>query len=132
MLRKKVCISGSMITKGQGWGTELNAKEHEGILGGSQVFYILIWRWLYSTMLCGGIGHDLRDLSSPTRDWTLVPRQWKYRVLINGPPGNSQQYAFKKWILLNTNYTSVNETLSTTNIKKIYMATYQDNNKLLC
>ena len=39
---------------------------------------------------------------------------------------------FKKWILLNINYTSVNETLSTTNIKKIYMATYQDNNKLLC
>ena len=123
MLREKVCISGSMITKGQGWGTELNAKEREGILEAVKCS---------SSMLCGGIGHDLRDLSSPTRDWTLVPRQWKYRVLINGPPGNSQQYAFKKWILLNINYTSVNETLSTINIKKIYIATYQDNSKLLC
>ena len=32
MLREKVCISGSVITTGQGWGTELNAKEREGIL----------------------------------------------------------------------------------------------------
>ena len=31
----------------------------------------------------------LWDLSSPTRDWTPGPQQWKGEVLTTGPPGNS-------------------------------------------
>jgi hypothetical protein len=33
--------------------------------------------------------HGLQDLSSPTRNWTRAPVQWKCRVLTTGPPGNS-------------------------------------------
>ena len=37
--------------------------------------------WLYQTS-CG-------DFSSPTRDWTHAPLQWKGRVLTTGPSGKS-------------------------------------------
>ena len=33
----------------------------------------------------------LWDLSSPTRDRTRAPLQWKRGVLTTGPPGNSQK-----------------------------------------
>ena len=33
---------------------------------------------------------SMQDLSSPTRDRTCTPMQWKCSVLVTGPPGNSQ------------------------------------------
>ena len=36
--------------------------------------------------------HSLWDLSSPTRDRTRGPRQWKRRALTTELPGNSQQF----------------------------------------
>ena len=36
----------------------------------------------------------LEDLSSPARDGTLNPLQWKHRVLMSGLPGKSPRILF--------------------------------------
>ena len=46
------------------------------------------------------MSHGLRDLSTPTRDWTSGSWQWKYRVLIIGLLGNSLKYLHFLTILL--------------------------------
>ena len=46
------------------------------------LFFLFLF--LFLAMLRG-----LQDLSSPTRDWTLGPWQWKCRVLTTEPPGIS-------------------------------------------
>ena len=59
--------------------------------------------------------HGLRDLSSPTRDWTWWPWQWKHWVLTAGPPGNTQNlhmlnltiYLFLKYPLWQSGYTDL-------------------------
>ena len=48
-------------------------------IGGPFFFFLL-----FLASPCG-----LRDLSSPTRDGTLGPQQWKCQVLTTGSPGNS-------------------------------------------
>ena len=42
--------------------------------------------------------HSMGDLSSPTRDQTLCPLQWKRGVLTTGPPGKSLFQSFDFFI----------------------------------
>ena len=54
------------------------------------VWFVLVFGFL-------AIPHGLRDLSSPTRDRTHAPLQWKHRVLTTGHQGSPISVLFFFW-----------------------------------
>ena len=62
-----------------------NGEKREGNWGIQVKEFFFFFFFLIFGLPCG-----MQDLSSPTRDQTHAPLQWKHRVLTIGPPGKSQ------------------------------------------
>ena len=56
------------------------------------------WREFFFWFWFLAMPHGMRYLSSPTRDRTRAPLQWKSRILTTGPPGKSLKWILKKFL----------------------------------